>query len=83
MGRPLPEQFNLTAELAIEQARKTLKQHEGESRNQLQGLDADTAFDLGYASALYDIDRYRGDNSFSADLVMYDLPGEEVLDTDE
>lgn len=81
----MPEKFNLSAEDAIDQARHTLQQHEGEQRGQLVGLDPDTAFDLGYASALYDIERYRAENSFSAELVTFDfaVQGDEVLNTDE
>ncbi len=70
----MPEEFDLSAEAAIEQARKTLELHEGEERDQLRGIDSDTAFDLGYASALFDIDRYREPDPFTADLVEFDIP---------
>lgn len=72
----MPEEFNLSAHDAIEQARKTLELHEGEQRDQLHGIDSDTAFDLGYASALYDIDRYRAEQPFQVDLVEFEIPEE-------
>lgn len=76
----MPERFNLSAEDAVEQARQQIELHEGEERGQLRGLDADIAFELGYRSALYDIDRYRGEDPFTVDLVTFDIPIEEPTD---
>lgn len=53
--------YNLTPAAAVTLLREQLRKMKAETnREQLVGIDPDTAFEMGYAAAIFDLTHYTG-----------------------
>ena len=67
--------FNLTPEEAIAEMKVQLEKMQNETdRAQLKDLDSDTAYEMGYAVALFDYNHLTGPDPRVVELRIYPIP---------
>jgi len=70
-------QFDLSPEDAVTQMQKNLDEmREDTLRDQLKDIDSDTAYELGYETALFDYRHLTGPNPLEIDIVEVAIPEE-------
>jgi hypothetical protein len=79
LTEPTPEQrtFDLSPEEAIVAMNDILEKMRGETdREQLKDIDADTAFELGYETALFDYKHLTSPDPREVGVIVYTKPEE-------
>lgn len=70
--------FNLSPEEAIEEMGVQLEKMRGETdREQLKDIDSDTAYELGYETALFDYRHLTGPDPREVGVIVFTKPEEE------
>lgn len=64
--------YNLSPEEAIAEMNVQLEKMRGETdREQLKDIDSDTAYELGYETALFDYNHFTGPNPREVGVIVY------------